>query len=163
MIPPMRRRSRELSKEDAFTLLKNGEYGILSTTDSENQPYGTPLSYVVDETDQTIYFHSALKGAKVNNMRQNEKVCFTVVGKTEPSFDDNEFSTYYESVMAFGTVYEVLEEKEKIKALEILCLKYFPALAHEISAEIDRELRITGIWALSISHLSGKAKRKIEK
>ena len=34
----MRRKDRELSVEEGKELLKNGEYGILSTSDSCNQP-----------------------------------------------------------------------------------------------------------------------------
>ena len=41
----MRRKDRELSIEEGKELLKNGEYGVLSTSDNCNQPYGILLSY----------------------------------------------------------------------------------------------------------------------
>lgn len=156
MIPPMRRKSREMDEKTGYALLEKAEYGILSTTNEENQPFGTPLSYIVFEN--TIYFHSALKGAKINNMRHNSKVCFTIVGNTQPTFDNHEFSTYYESVMAFGTAFEVTEKEKKEKILELLCMKYLPQFASEIPSEINREIRATGIWGISIEHLSCKVK-----
>lgn len=42
----MRRSDRLMSQEGTLRVLKEGEYGILSTVDAEMHPYGVPLSYV---------------------------------------------------------------------------------------------------------------------
>ena len=51
----MRKVERQMKQSDALQLLVQGEYGVFASVDSENQPYGTPLSYVV--VDKFIYFH----------------------------------------------------------------------------------------------------------
>lgn len=157
MYPPMRRKSRELDKERSYSILTNAEFGILSIAGDDLQPYGIPLNYIVHEN--TIYFHSATKGAKLNTLRQNSKVCFTVVGATEPVFDGS-FSTYYESVMAFGTAKEILNENQKKEILTLLCMKYLPEYKSEIDLEIHREIQATGVWGISIDHITGKSKGK---
>jgi nitroimidazol reductase NimA-like FMN-containing flavoprotein (pyridoxamine 5'-phosphate oxidase superfamily) len=45
-----------------MALLKRGEYGILSTSDKNNRPYGIPVNYVVME--ESIFFHCATEGQK---------------------------------------------------------------------------------------------------
>jgi len=115
----MRVFKRQMNDEQTLDLLKKGEYGILSTIDVENQPFGTPLSYIFMEG--SIYFHCATVGTKIDNIKNNSKVCFTVVGKTEilPA----EFSTNYESVMAFGSA-TIINGEEKIDALRAILKKY---------------------------------------
>ncbi len=77
----MRRKDRELSIEEGKELLKNGEYGVLSTSDNCNQPYGIPLSYAY--FDGVIYIHCTNQGGyKLKNIEENSKVSFTVVNET---------------------------------------------------------------------------------
>lgn len=38
----MRRKDRETTEERAYEILKNGEYGILSTIGEDGYPYGVP-------------------------------------------------------------------------------------------------------------------------
>ena len=115
----MRLFKRQMNDDQAVELLKTGEYGILSTIDAENQPFGTPLSYIF--MDGSIYFHGATVGTKLDNIKNNSKVCFTVVGKTEilPS----EFTTNYASVMAFGRA-TIINGEEKMEALKETLKKY---------------------------------------
>ena len=53
----MRRKDRSLPKDEALSLLENGEYGILSTVGQDKEPYGTPLSYALG--DNCIFIHGA--------------------------------------------------------------------------------------------------------
>lgn len=63
----MRRTDRLMSEEDTLRVLKEGEYGILSTVDEDLQPYGVPISYVF--MDGCIYFHSTnAGGGKYSNI-----------------------------------------------------------------------------------------------
>jgi nitroimidazol reductase NimA-like FMN-containing flavoprotein (pyridoxamine 5'-phosphate oxidase superfamily) len=41
----IRRKDRALSEEEAFKILKAGEYGVLSTVGEDGYPYGVPVSY----------------------------------------------------------------------------------------------------------------------
>ena len=74
----MRRKDRQMSQESARELLNHGDYGVLSSVDEEGQPYGVPVNYVYDG-EKTIYFHCAREGHKLDNLRSNPRVCFTIV------------------------------------------------------------------------------------
>jgi len=62
----MRRKDRQITNTEAYSILENGEYGILSTVSSNNEAYGVPLNYCL--IDKCIYFHCALEGSKINNI-----------------------------------------------------------------------------------------------
>lgn len=153
MFHKMRNFKRELPKEEVMELLKNGEYGILSTVGGDGYPYGIPVNYVY--TENKIGFHCAPDaGHKLENIKFNSRVCFTVVGDTEilPS----KFSTKYESAVVFGTVHEA-EDKKKI--LELLVDKYSSQFKKEGMEYISRSAGKTGVYVIEIEHVTGEGRR----
>ena len=50
----IRRQDRLLEKEKAISLLKNGEYGVLSMQDEENGAYGVPINYVWNKKNSFV-------------------------------------------------------------------------------------------------------------
>lgn len=159
MQKPMRRADRQLPDSAAYALLQQGEYGILSTVDETGQPYGVPLSYAVE--GKTIYFHCAPHvGLKCANLAYQEQACFTVVGRTEVL--PEQFSTVYESVIAFGTVTSVEDQGEKRRGLLALTGKYSPGLETQAEAYADRTLATDGVavYAFHIHSLTGKSRAK---
>lgn len=104
---PVRRKDREIETSEAFNLLSTCEYGVLSTVDKAGQPYGVPLNYAYK--NNSIYFHCARSGHKIENIESNSKVSFCVVGNTNvlPA----EFAIKYESALAFGIASEVEGEE----------------------------------------------------
>lgn len=91
----MRRKDREINQQEAADLLDKAEYGLLSTVDRDGQPYGVPLSYFYKEN--AIYFHCAVDGQKLDNIRDNAKVSFCAIGRTKVLPET--FGTLYESVI----------------------------------------------------------------
>lgn len=115
----VRRRDREISLEEAVEILAAAEYGVLSTVDNYGQPYGIPLNYVYK--DSAIYFHCAVDGQKFDNIVNNARVSFCVVGSTKVLPES--FGTLYESAVVFGHAYEALAA-ERHNALVWLLDKY---------------------------------------
>lgn len=153
MFHEMRRIDRKLTDTEAEKLLLTGEYGILATVDEAGYPYGIPLSYAYE--DGTIYFHSAKDvGHKHENLRHNAKVCFTVVGKTE--ILPEQFSTKYESVVAFGTVKPATDKR---KGLRLLVKKYSPEYMEKGQAYIEHDIDTVGVYEIVIEHMTGKARK----
>ena len=70
----MRRKDRQATAEETMEIIENGLYGVLATADKNNMPYGVPLSY--NYTNGAIYFHGAKVGHKVDNINDNNNVCF---------------------------------------------------------------------------------------
>ena len=154
MMEKMRRTDRELQKADAMEILLKGEYGIISTI-GEEYPYAVPVNYVV--LNNKIYIHgTCVPGQKTKNMKENPKVCFTVVGDTEilPS----QFATKYESVVVLGTA-ALLQGEDKVKALEKFIDKYSSQFIQSgmkyITAAIDK----VAVYEISIDEITGKARR----
>lgn len=54
----VRRQDRLLDEEAARSLLRDGEYGILSMRDENGKSYGLPINYVWDN-DNALYIHCA--------------------------------------------------------------------------------------------------------
>ena len=149
----MRRKDKTMQDGAIIGLLQNGEYGVLSTVDGNEQPYGVPLNYVL--MNNCIYFHCALEGHKLDNLAANRKVSFCVVGRTKvlPA----EFSTEFESVIVFGRA-SVIEGEERYQALNALIEKYSPEFVSEGSAYIEKFDSQTNLVRLEIQHMTGKAK-----
>ncbi len=159
MYQPMRKADRALTPAVSLQLLMKGEYGFLATVDREGQPYAVPLSYVL--MDGAIYFHSALEGYKLDNLRHESRTHFTVVGETEPHLEGRaNFTTSFESVMVFGRAFEVTDREERTKALLALCEKYVPGHS-EMAGKVSAACVRSAVWKVSLDHVTGKAKRKL--
>ena len=150
-MPIMRRKDKELDIDDATRLLIKCKYGILSTVDNNGQPYGVPLNYVYK--NGKIYFHCALNGHKIENIKKNPKVSFCVIGnaKVLPS----KFSTEYKSAVVFGTASEV-QGKERYNALLWLLEKYSPEFIEEGKNYINKQDQATKVIKVCIEHMTGK-------
>ena len=154
MYKEMRRKDRAIDNEAARALLNDGTYGVLSTTDANNQPYGIPLSYAV--MDDEIFIHCANEGHKLDNIMSNRKVSFCVVGQTELLPD--KFSTRYESVIVFGTASIVTGDKKRAPLIALLG-KYSPAHMESGRKYIDKLINKTVVIKVSIDHITGKARK----
>lgn len=150
----VRRRDRELNQQESIDILKTAEYGILSTVGNEGQPYGVPLSFV--HKGESIYFHCAICGHKIENIEHNAKVSFCVVGKSKVLPD--KFGTEYESAVVFGRASEV-NGTERHDALVWLLEKYCSDFIEEGKRYIEQKDKITKVFKIEIDRISGKARR----
>ena len=149
----MRRKDREVSEEEAFAILIEGEYGILSVVSQGNTPYGVPLNFCV--VGRKIYFHCALDGRKFDILNKNNLVSFCVVGTTEVIPD--KFATKYVSVILTGIAIEVFAETKR-KGLEGLLHKYSPTHMESGFKYIDKLTDKTKVFEIEIQNISGKAR-----
>lgn len=153
MFREMRRQDRKINDSETIRILEEGQYGILSTTGNDGYAYGIPLSYAY--SNNSIYFHSALEGQKLDNIKHNNRVSFCVVGATEVLPD--KFSTKYESVIVFGKASEVCEE-EKHEALVSILKKYSPGFMDNGMKYISTGSPKTKVIKIEIEHMSGKSR-----
>lgn len=154
----VRRQNRILDNDTRIKeLLRSSEYGYLSLGTTENgYGYGIPISYAYDEDTNSLYFHCAPEGQKLDMLEKNNKVSFCVVGITKPIA--NKFTTLYESVIAFGRAYIRLSEDEKRKALRLLVYKYSQGFEDLGETYMNKSWGRTETFKLEIEHLTAKAK-----
>ena len=153
MFRDMRRFKQALTEKECIEILNNNTNGVLALSGDEGYPYAVPLSYVY--FDGCIYFHSASEGHKIDSIKRNGKASFCVVA--EDNIVPEKFTTYFKSVIAFGRVELIEDEKEKINTLMLLAKKYSPCEAVDsVKKEIDGSLKRVKILKFNIEHLSGK-------
>ena len=150
----VRRVDREIPAQSAKAILEAGEYGVMSTVGADGQPHGVPLSYVY--RNDSIYFHCALSGQKLEDLEGNAKTSFCVVGKTRVL--PEKFATEYESAVAFGVASEV-EGQERYDALIWLLEKYSSDYLEEGKRYIEQKDKATKVYKIAVTHVSGKARR----
>jgi nitroimidazol reductase NimA-like FMN-containing flavoprotein (pyridoxamine 5'-phosphate oxidase superfamily) len=151
----LRRKDRAITEEEAIALLNRAEYGVLSTVTENGEPYGVPLNFCV--IDHCIYFHCAVEGQKIDNIKQNKTVSFCAVGNTEVLPD--KFGTKYESVIVSGEVEEVFDMNKQL-ALEGLLHKYSPEFLGEGIKYIKGLKEKTRVFKITINKLTGKARKQ---
>ena len=153
MMRELRRKRQALSREDCIALLARATSGVLALRDDGPWPYAVPLSFVYHE--DRLYFHSALSGHKLDAIRENPGASFCVIAEDRPM--PGELTTYFRSVIAFGSVRRVEDAAEKRQAMRLLGRKYAPDVdLEQVEAEIAREWKRLCVLAFSIERLTGK-------
>jgi nitroimidazol reductase NimA-like FMN-containing flavoprotein (pyridoxamine 5'-phosphate oxidase superfamily) len=151
----MRRKDRQIPNDEAYKIIDKASFGIMATVDCDSEPYAVPLNFARD--GEVLYFHGALQGHKIDNLKERPGVCVTFVG--DVSFPDNHFTTVYESVILFGKAEEVTGESEKIYGLKLICERFIPDNMAAFADEINKHINATSLWKINIESISGK-KRK---
>ena len=159
MFREMRRKNQQLSGEDCARILREEKRGALAVIGDGGYPYAVPINFWYDEAENTIYFHCAREGHKIDALKAESKACFTVW--TGGVREEGEWWFHVESVVATGRA-ELVSPAEETRILEILRrlgAKYFPSgerTEREISNYADR----VQLVALRVEHLTGKHVRE---
>lgn len=158
MFRAMRRSRQAMPQEECAAVLERGSHGVLALAGDGDYPYAVPISYVY--TNRKLYFHCAKSGHKLDAIGRCPKASFCVVDQDQ--VEPLAYTTHYRSVIAFGTIRVLEDDREKRAAIEALAVKYAP----EDSVE-HRERYIQQDWAsvclleMAIDHLSGKEEREL--
>ena len=148
----MRRKRQQLSQEESIAILQNATAGTLALLGDDDYPYAVPISYVYNEGK--LYFHSALNGHKVDAIRKYDKASFCVIEQDD--VQPEKYTTFFRSVIAFGRIHIIEDEKEKLEIVRMLGNRYNPnqddALQKEIESGLSRLLAIR----FDVEHLTGK-------
>lgn len=153
MFRKMRRHRQELSREETIRILNENTSGVLGLIGDEGYPYTVPVSYVYD--DNKIYFHSGRAGHKVDAINSSPKASFCVIDKDEVV--PLEYTTYFRSVIVFGKVRFIEDEKEIMRSIDMLARKYAPTDTDQNRSEaIKREYSQLAMAVIEIEHMTGK-------
>lgn len=124
----MRRKERDVTSLESINAILTEARTCHLGMCLENIPYVVPLNFVY--LDNRIHVHCALKGKKLDILKENPNVCVQVEldGGFIPSSvsDDACESDYgYKSLIANGVATVVEENNHKLAALEAIAQKYF--------------------------------------
>lgn len=149
----MRRNEREITKRAAIDRVIEQALVCRLGMARDNRPYLVPVSFGYD--GQSIYFHTAREGMKIDYLTTNPQVCFELEGEVA-LISNNEaacqWSFAYTSVIGFGEVVEISQPDEKITALNHI-MRHYSGRAWDFK---PNSLAKTRLWRVIINHLTGK-------
>jgi len=122
----MRRSDKQVIETAVIeAILREGTVCFLALADG-NSPYVVPLSY--GYAGNALYFHCAPEGMKINIIRANPSVSFSIVAGHEVLAADNACSwgARYRSVTGFGRATILSDSAGKEEALRIIIRHYSP-------------------------------------
>ena len=153
MFRQMRRKNQILSQEESIAILQNGTTGTLAVLGDDDYPYAVPINYFYE--NNKIYFHGAKAGHKIDAIKKHNKVSFCVVAQDD--IITEKFTTYFKSVIAFGTARIIEDDAEKRSAIEKLTVKFTPDQTEQKRSEaIEKEFPALGMVEMTIEHMTGK-------
>ena len=149
----MRRKKQVLSQKEVEGILHKGTSGVLALLGDNDYPYAVPISYVYD--NGKVYFHSAKSGHKIDAIQRTAKASFCVIDKD--LVVPEEYTTYFRSVIAFGKIRVIEDDREKRAAIEKLAIKYAPEdTAANRDDAISRGGNLICMLEMKIDHITGK-------
>ncbi|MFC4651562.1 pyridoxamine 5'-phosphate oxidase family protein [Lactococcus nasutitermitis] len=128
MYKEMRRRKLQTTKEEALRVLAESSYGVLATVNAEGEPRAVAVNAVLID-DETLVFHGAPVGEKMENIAVNPAVSYFVVAHEEVVAEN--FTTDYLSVSLQGKAELVTDEEEKFDLLVKLSQHFAPEKTEE--------------------------------
>ncbi len=148
----MQRKDREITDRGIIDeIIKQAQVCRMAMVDGDI-PYIVPMCFGYQ--DNTLYFHSAKEGKKLDILKSNNNVCV--------EFDSNHelTSTYhpckstmkYRSVIGFGKAALVENPEEKQKALTVIFNQYSSEAPHFPRNSVDD----TVVIKVDIDRISGK-------
>ena len=171
----MRRKDREMPKEFGLEIIDRSQYGVLSIL-NKGLPYQIPLSIVRD--GESLYFHSAKAGEKIETFKESKDVSVTFVGKVEVPhlFTGSEvmelkkegkigeiiskvYTTEFESAIVKGKVFKVEDEEERKKALKLICDKYVPEMDFVFEDAFEKSKAAVEIFRIDMEEITAKRKK----
>ena len=146
---------RWMSENDAREYLAGKAEGRLAACNAAGQPYITPLNYLY--RDGKIYFHSKLTGRKLDNIAENNRVCFEVSETVKLTVTNDRpcaCSTRYSSVLAFGAARVIDDDAEKAIVLNLLVERY--AAGQPFQPVEESHAADCAVVEIRIDEISGK-------
>ena len=144
------------SKDEMEALLQQESLGYLGLS-GEGQPYVVPLNYAY--VKGTILFHCALEGTKLDHIRANPQVCFTVArqtGRVREHAGQNPCHVDSDSVICTGRA-RIVETAEERKVLLDAFNRRFNPDAEPISQERAENC---GAVEITIEEMPGRRERE---
>jgi len=148
----LRRKDREITdRGEMDAIIASGTVMHLALADHDT-PFVVPVFYAYDGS--ALYFHSAKAGSKIEIMKRNNTVCFSisvdhgVIESDEPC----DFEARHRTVIGLGKAVFVEDEPDKIAALDRIVARFTDRAFEYPKAN----LKATAVIRIDIESLKGK-------
>ena len=148
----MRRKEKEITDKTAMESIILRSSVCRLALSEEDRPYIVPLCFGYE--DDTLYFHSAREGRKLDILRKNNKVCFEfdIVHEIVEADDACGWGMKFQSVIGAGKGSIIDDIESKRKALNIIMQNY----SRNSYEYPDKTVKKTVIIKVKIEHMTGK-------
>jgi len=148
----MRKKEKEITDKTVMESIILSSSVCRLALSEDNYPYIIPLCFGYEEN--TLYFHSAPKGKKLDILRSNNKVCFEfdIDHRIVKAQEACGWSMNYRSVIGFGKASILDDSEEKIKAINAIIRRY----AGKSLPYSKAKLKDTVIIKVEIESITGK-------
>ena len=126
----------------------------------DGRPYVVPLNYSYFEGK--IFFHRGLKGKKLDSLKVNSQVCFTVarqLAEVREHAGGNPCHVDSDSVICYGRARMIENLDERSKALNAFNRRFRPN-APDVAEE---RIKNCGVVEITISEMTGRRERERER
>lgn len=144
---------QKLSEEECIRLLKEELRGVLAVLGDGGYPYTVPHNHFYCEEDGKLYFHSGMKGHKIDAIKNCDKASYCVFDSGTRK--EGSWSLDFKSVVVFGRI-EMIRDREKIYDISRKLSYKFTDDKEYIEREIEHSGPGTLMFALVPEHISGK-------
>lgn len=159
----MRRKQCQIKDRKTIEhILKRARIGRLATMGQDGFPYITPVNYVW--WNDSVYFHCAHEGEKIDNIRRDSRVCFEVdipLAYLDVPYDSSRptchVHQFYHSVIIRGKALVVDDIEEKVASLNALVSVHEEGGEFEPLTEDTREVGFCSVIAVRVESISGKS------
>lgn len=171
----MRRNDRAMDRAFALEIIDEAAFGVLSLA-KDGEPYGLPLSMVRE--GNRLLFHTALEGHKYDFIEDGARAHVVFIsrvgvpdlysteeldelaasGKGAASLLSQVFTTEYASAMVRGEIRELRDPADKMRALELICLKYTGDKMKYFKEAAESGGPLVRIFEVSLDEVTGKRK-----
>jgi len=152
----MRRHDREITEFNQIIQIMEACQVCRLALHNGDYPYILPVNFgmAVDGTQVTLYFHGAREGTKYDLIRADPRASFEMDCETMLCSDRaaGNCTMSYRSVIGQGVLSFVIDEAEKIRALDILTAHYHPEGFAYDSAMIPA----TVVYKLTVERMTAK-------
>ena len=144
-------------KKEAEQVLKEENVGRLGMF-NQDYPYVVPICYAYEQG--SIYLHSGIGGQKLYCIERNNRVCFQVdqVLKLRESDSACDYGFNYRSVIALGRAEEIIDDKLKMKALELITHNFTGS--KQVKPIDNKDMKGVVVAKISIEDITVKTNEK---
>jgi len=155
----MRRKDKEIQDKNLIKQIIDKAQVCRLGLSNNNKPYVVPVSFGFDGT--SIYFHTAVEGTKIDFMSANPYICFELEHDVKIITNDAlacKWTQSFFSVIGFGTVREITDYQDKVKAFNHI-MKHYSGREWDFDEEMFKKTRL---WKIIIEQISGKKSKDKE-
>ena len=154
------REKASYDKQAVHDILDIGLYASVAFI-QDDRPVVVPMIYGRD--GETIFLHGARKARVIRLLEHTDRGCLNVTLVDGLVLARSAFnsSMNYRSATVFGTPTLVEDRDEKIHGMRVISEHLMPGRWDELRDSLEREVKMTGVIAMSIESASAKISAKM--